>query len=303
MPTGKGTVVARPVLRDLVSTTGDLAALPTTVVRLLELLRDQTCAAEQLAQVLDRDGAMTANVLKLCNSAFYGLRGTVSTTRQALVMLGNRAVATLAFATGMVPVMRRHLVGYGMDRERFWEHSLHSAMAAGLACERMGVGDRGCEAFTAGLVHDVGMLALDAHLSTYGMRVLPAQPLFNVVEREREALGFDHTEAGGLLATNWGLPASLVAAITFHHRPWDTREDAELLAAVLAGDLAAQMAHDGLSPEAWPREMDFLAALGLDAAALAEIAGIVAVAPDETLARVTQPAGAPWPRPQPAGAR
>ena len=293
----------RPVLRDLVSTTGDLAALPTTVVRLLELLRDQTCAAERLAQVLDRDGAMTANVLKLCNSAFYGLRGTVSTTRQALVMLGNRAVATLAFATGMVPVMRRHLVGYGMDRERFWEHSLHSAMAAGLAAERLGYGDRACEAFTAGLVHDVGMLALDAHLATYGMHVVPTLPLFNVAAREREALGFDHTEAGGLLAANWGLPVSLTAAITHHHRPWDASDDPELVAAVLAGDLAAQMAHDGLQPEAWPRELAYLTALGLDAEALTELARTVALAPDETLARVTQPAGAPWPAVQPVAGR
>jgi HD-like signal output (HDOD) protein len=295
--------VPRPVLRDLVSTTGDLAALPTTVVRLLELLRDQTCAAEHLAQVLDRDGAMTANVLKLCNSAFYGLRGTVTTSRQALVMLGNRAVATLAFATGMVPVMRRHLVGYGMDRERFWQHSLHSAMAAGLASERLGVADRSCEAFTAGLVHDVGMLVLDTHLATYGMNVLPTQPLFNVVERERDALGFDHTEAGGLLASNWGLPAPLVGAITHHHSPWAAREDQELVVAVLAGDLAAQMAHDGLPAEAWPRELEYLTGLGLDAEALCELARIVAAAPDETLARVTHPAGSPWPHPEPAPAR
>lgn len=293
----------RPVLRDLVSTTGDLAALPTTVVRLLELLRDQTCAAEHLAQVLDRDGAMTANVLKLCNSAFYGLRGTVSTTRQALVMLGNRAVATLAFATGMVPVMRRHLVGYGMDRERFWEHSLHSAMAAGLASEHLGLGDRGCEAFTAGLVHDVGMLVLDTHLATYGMHVDPMLPLFNVATREREALGFDHTEAGGLLASNWGLPASLVGAITHHHCPWDAPEDREFVATVLAGDLAAQMAHDGLPATAWPRELAFLAEMGLDAEALGEIARIVSVAPDETIARVTHPAGAPWPRSATAASR
>lgn len=293
----------RPVLRDLVSTTGDLAALPTTVVRLLELLRDQTCAAEHLAQVLDRDGAMTANVLKLCNSAFYGLRGTVTTSRQALVMLGNRAVATLAFATGMVPVMRRHLVGYGMDRERFWQHSLHSAMAAGLASERLGVGDRSCEAFTAGLVHDVGMLVLDSHLATYGMAVLPTQPLFNVVERERDALGFDHTEAGGLLASSWGLPTPLVAAITHHHSPWSAREDQELVVAVLAGDLAAQMAHDGLPAESWPRELEYLTGLGLDADTLCELARIVAAAPDETLARVTHPAGSPWPRPEPAPTR
>ncbi|MBK9776956.1 MAG: HDOD domain-containing protein [bacterium] len=207
------------MLRDLVSTTGDLAALPTTVVRLLDLLKDQTCAADKVAQVLDQDGAMTANVLKLSNSAFYGVRGTVGTTRQALVLLGNRAVLTLAFATGMVPVMRRNLTGYGIDRDRYWEHALTSAMTAGVVMSELGAPERSCEAFTAGLVHDIGMLALDSHLATNGMKLVPAFPLFNVNERERETLGFDHTDAGALLAENWGFPAPLAAAIRYHHRP------------------------------------------------------------------------------------
>src|SRR5512133_793300 len=122
-----GNDVPQYVLRDLVSTTGDLAALPTTVVRLLDLLKDETCAADKVAIVLDHDAAMTANVLKLANSAFYGARGTVATTRQALVLLGNRAVLTLAFAAGMVPVMRRGRVGDGSARGRVWSRTPTSA--------------------------------------------------------------------------------------------------------------------------------------------------------------------------------
>ncbi|MBM4132084.1 HDOD domain-containing protein, partial [bacterium] len=86
-----GDRVPRYLLHDLVSTTGDLAVLPLTVVRLLDLLKDETCAADKVVEILDRDGAMTANVLKLSNSAFYGVRGTVGNTRQALLLLGNHA--------------------------------------------------------------------------------------------------------------------------------------------------------------------------------------------------------------------
>lgn len=283
------------VLRDLVSTTGDLAALPTTVVRLLDLLKDETCAADKVAQVLDQDGAMTANVLKLSNSAFYGVRGTVSTSRQALVLLGNRAVLTLAFATGMVPVMRRNLTGYGIDRDRYWEHSLTSAMTAGVVMAQLGVPTRSCEAFTAGLVHDIGMLALDTHLAANSMRLMPSFPLFNVGEREQQALGFDHTDAGALLAENWGFPSALAVAITFHHRPWAAPSDGDLAAAVMVGDMVAQMASDRMQPEAWPEELDYLAPWGIDSDHLRQLVESVTLAPEETLARATRPAGMPCP--------
>lgn len=283
------------VLRDLVSSTGDLAALPTTVVRLLDLLKDQTCAADKVVEVLDQDGAMTANVLKLSNSAFYGVRGTVSTTRQALVMLGNRAVVSLAFATGMVPVMRRNLVGYGIDRDRYWEHSLTSAMAAGVAMTRLDASAHACEAFTAGLVHDIGMLALDERLSTDGMRLVPAFPLFNVAEREQHALGFDHTDAGALLAENWGFPAALAAAIAYHHHPWTAPVEQNVVAAVMVGDMVAQMAGDRLQPEAWPEQLEYLAQHGIDRDYLRELVDSVTLAPEETLARATHPAGMPCP--------
>lgn len=288
------------VLHDLVSTTGDLAALPMTVVRLLDLLKDQTCAADKVVQVLDQDGAMTANVLKLSNSAFYGVRGTVGSTRQALVLLGNRAVLTLAFATGMVPVMRRNLTGYGIDRDRYWEHSLTSAMAAGVAMDRLGDPERACEAFTAGLVHDIGMLALDSHLATNRMKLVPAFPLFNVSERERESLGFDHCDAGALLAGNWGFPAALALAIEFHHRPWDAPGDDLLATAVLAGDMVAQMASDRLEPDAWPEAVEYLASRGVAADHLRELAMSVTLAPEETLARATRAPGTPCPPSIPA---
>ena len=134
-----------PVLLDLVSATGDLATLPTTVVRLLDLLKDSTCSASKVVKVMERDPAMTANVLKLSNSAFYGARREISSVRDALVMLGNRSVVTLAFATGMAPIMRRDLLGYGITRERFWGHSLKAATASAIAAERLGLGELRCE--------------------------------------------------------------------------------------------------------------------------------------------------------------
>ena len=111
--------LTHPVLEEFVVAVGEIATLPATVVRLLELLKDSTTSAFSVLEVLERDPAMTANVLKLTNSAFYGNRKQISNVRDALVMLGNRSVATLAFFTGMAPIMRRELDGYGISREAF----------------------------------------------------------------------------------------------------------------------------------------------------------------------------------------
>lgn len=242
---------------------------------------------------------MTANVLKLSNSAFYGVRGTVGSTRQALVLLGNRAVLTLAFATGMVPVMRRNLVGYGIDRDRYWEHSLTSAMAAGVAMDRLGDPERACEAFTAGLVHDIGMLALDAHLAANRMKLVPAFPLFNVSERERETLGFDHCDAGALLA-GVGLPVGAGARDRVSPPALASPGDVDLAAAVMVGDMVAQMASDRLEPDAWPEALEYLASRGVAADHLRELAMSVTLAPEETLARATRAPGTPCPPSIPA---
>lgn len=137
------------------------------------------------------------------------------------------------------------------------------------------------------------MLALDSHLSANGMQMVPAFPLFNVCERERQTLGFDHTEAGGLLAANWGLPSTLAAAITHHHRPWDAPADQNLVAAVMVGDVVAQMVADGLQPEAWPEVLEYLAPRGLVGDDLRSLTESVVHDPEEMLARATRAAGTP----------
>ena len=120
--------------------TGDLAALPTTVVDLLYLFKEEDASAQSVVNILHRDPAMTANVLKLSNSAFYGARREIGSVQDALVMLGNRAVMTMAFASGMAPVMRRDLDGYNMSRSRFWNHSILARLGLLFRRRKAGLG-------------------------------------------------------------------------------------------------------------------------------------------------------------------
>ena len=218
---------------------GDLATLPSTVVELLYLLKDPTVCASDVVKVLERDPAMAANVLKLSNSAFYGARRKVTNVQDALVMLGNRSVMTMAFATGMAPVLRKDLEGYGITRERFWSHSVMSAASAAFAADRLGSGHFRCEAFTAGLVHDVGMLVIDPYLARMGETIEGTGDHYDITRIERELLGFDHCDAGALLAENWGFPPILAEAIRHHHEPVLACEWPDIVRAVGVGNLAA----------------------------------------------------------------
>ncbi len=244
--------MSNKALYNLVANTGDLASLPTTVVDLLYLFREEDASAQSVVGILKRDPAMTANVLKLSNSAFYGARREISSVQDALVMLGNRAVVTMAFASGMAPVMRRDLDGYNVSRERFWNHSILAASASSFAAERLGYGKKKCEAFTAGLVHDVGMLIIDSHLVGTRKTLVTAEPAFDVSGAERRLLGFDHCEAGAMLADNWGFPQVLCQAIEFHHDPRLAGECQDVVRAVAVGNLLALIIEQKLDPHTHP---------------------------------------------------
>lgn len=255
-----------PALHDLVSVTGKLATLPETVIRLLSILSDPHAPASRVQEVLERDPAMTANVLKISNSAFYGARRRIASVRDALVMLGNRRTATLAFATGMAPVMRQDLLSYGIGREQFWRQALMSAAAAAQVAARTGRQDLQCEAFTAGLVHDVGMLILDPVLAAAGFSLETEGPLYGTSRQEVAVLGYDHCQAGALLAEGWGFPEVLTRPVRFHHLPdleAGILESSPLVRPVAAGCLLAQALTPDLHGECQDEIAQCLIDLGL----------------------------------------
>jgi HD-like signal output (HDOD) protein len=257
--------MSNKALYNLVANTGDLAALPTTVVDLLYLFREEDASAQSIVGILHRDPAMTANVLKMSNSAFYGARREISSVQEALVMLGNRAVVTMAFASGMAPVMRRDLTGYNVTRDRFWNHSILAASASSFAAERLGYAAKKCESFTAGLVHDVGMLVIDAHLVGTKKTLVTAEPAFDVSGAERRLLGFDHCEAGAMLAETWGFPQVLCQAIKHHHDPRLAPECQEVVRSVAVGNLLALIIEQDLDPHTDPLVAGLLKKLDLEA--------------------------------------
>ena len=216
---------------DLIAATPELAAMPATSARLLDLLEEPDAPVGDLVAVIETDPGLTANLLKLCNSAYYGLRGEVGSVREALVRLGNRTVVTLAFAASMGRLLQAPVTGYRLPRGQLWRHALATGLvAARLLPAAADAGERN-RAFTAGLVHDLGKLLLDQPLRESLEQLPPDLDDTDLVRRERHLLGFDHAEAGAALAVAWNFPADLVRVIAAHPRPGDEETTAALVRA------------------------------------------------------------------------
>lgn len=194
----------------------DLPTIPVVLTRILAVVDGEYSSARDLVEVVERDQALTSRVLKLANSALFGLSRKVATVPRAVVLVGFSTVRNLALG---VKVWDALATG-GRQRgqvETLWRHSALVAAAAKLIASRV----RGCNpdvSFTSGLLHDVGKLVLSLKLGVrYWSLVEAAADGIQVPTIERAHLQLDHAEVGGWLAEAWRLPPEIVGAIRDHH--------------------------------------------------------------------------------------
>ncbi|MCS7172041.1 MAG: HDOD domain-containing protein [Armatimonadetes bacterium] len=224
-----------------------LKPFPAHVVEAMRLLDDLNTSAEEVASVLGRDPVLAARMLRLANSALYLRARRVATLREAVVLVGFAAVRSLLASAVAYDVFRSGAPGYGLDRVQLWQHSLAVATVA----RHLG-GSRGRDgeaAFVAGLLHDIGKLALSSALQEQYPAVLEAVASgMDFVEAERAVLGCDHAQVGAEAARRWNLPDSLITAIAYHHRP-DESEDPGLADAVHVADILCLMLGVGVGAD------------------------------------------------------
>jgi len=195
-----------------------LPALPTVVAELLASFGNEDVDIALLAQQISHDQALTARLLRVANSSFYGLQSRISTINEAVVVLGFRAVRSMVLAVGVSGVFRpEHCPGF--DPHAYVRHSVGVGLAARALAQATG---RNPElAFTGGILHDIGELMLATCFPEQYAKVLAyrAQHDCTLVEAERDIIGLDHAVVGGLLADTWRFPASLRSAVAEHHAP------------------------------------------------------------------------------------
>jgi len=208
-------------LRGLIGRMDRLPSLPSIYMEIVEEMQNPGVTLEEIGATLSKDLGMTAKVLKLANSAFFGLRHEVSSPAEALTYLGVDTVKSLVLT---VQAFSQFEGGQLKDFpfQRLWSHSLTVATAANLIA-RMEAGDLKLaqEAFAAGMLHDLGKLILAFNFPDAYSRVLKdcQQRKLPLCEIERDAFEADHATVGGYLLGLWGLPVPVVEAIALHHEP------------------------------------------------------------------------------------
>jgi putative nucleotidyltransferase with HDIG domain len=192
--------------------TEQLPTLPNVVQRILEITGDPLSSTRQLTRLIERDPALSGNLLKLINSAYFGFSRHIYQVHDAVVLVGYATIRGLALGTSVISNLK---VGPNLDARRFWEHSLATAIAADLLARDL-AHERAEMAFVAGLLHDVGGLAMA--LAIPERRWPPSgQDGSDPLALEEAAYGMTHAAAGGAIARQWRFPPDLTRSIEEHH--------------------------------------------------------------------------------------
>jgi putative nucleotidyltransferase with HDIG domain len=255
-----------------------LPTLPSVATRLLRLTADSsTASARAVSQIIESDQALTARILRLVNSAYYGLGRPIGTVAEAVVLMGLDTIRHNVLSVQVFGLLSA-TGSRQFDRKAFWKHSVAVGCCAELLAEHLGGQERD-EAFAAGLLHDIGKVALDFCFPVEfarAMELVRERGMPSVLAEQRE-IGADHTVVGKRLAERWRLPESIVRSIWFHHQPLSAGQrsapGALLVNLVHLSDVIVGQQHIGLD-EGRPTFVTgegFLRDLGLDANLLAQI--------------------------------
>ncbi|NNE42860.1 MAG: HDOD domain-containing protein, partial [Gemmatimonadetes bacterium] len=196
----------------------DLPTLPHVVQQVLEKTRDSEANLSDIVNLIATDQSLVTTYLKLVNSAFYGFNRRIATLKQAITLLGFRSVRNVVVNAGVVGVFRRRMFN-SRNRNRLWNHSVACAVACRALAERTGYKAKE-EAFTAGLLHDIGKVVIDQYAPKDSARIVAmVEDGFGQREAEEQVLGVDHTKIGSWIAERWQLPKNLCWVIEYHHDP------------------------------------------------------------------------------------
>jgi len=270
-------------LEELIDGTVSIPTIPTVLTEITNIFNSPDGSAKDAAHVIEKDAAIATRVLRLVNSPFYGLKNPVSNINLACSILGLKAIKNLVVQATVLQTFGSSPAVRGFDANWLWDHSFKTAVACEMIAERSpaNAGMQKDDAYTCGLIHDIGKLILiDSQSDRFGESLeLSKSKKLPLAKAEAEVFGFNHAHVGGLLANRWKLAANVQAAVMYHHSPATNAEDWARGFLVKAGNT---FAHAAATREGGYRgdvcDDDSMLALGLTPEQTAEIRAAVAEA-------------------------
>jgi putative nucleotidyltransferase with HDIG domain len=223
-----------------------LPAFPATVQRVIELLKNEDYSVNEIAAVIKYDQAVTANILKISNSAYFGARQKIKTINDAVIYLGQQHLVR-AIQTASISKFFTNR-GYGAKASELWEHSVAVALMSQILSHQL-YQQENPTLYTAALLHDIGKLVMGEYVQDASMKIfeLVNNHAYSFLEAEEEIMGINHAELGGRIAEYWNFPTEIRDAIALHHRPNSIDLEGSVLASLvyLSDQLCLTMGIDG----------------------------------------------------------
>ncbi len=277
------------IVQSAVQEISHIATLPEVTMKIIQLVEDPDSTANDLNKIISNDPALGARILKVVNSAFYGLPGQIGSINRAIVLLGLNAVKNIAIAASLAKLFRGGKIANNFDARDLWTHAITCATGTRLLAQNAGLGLPD-EAFLAGLIHNIGiMVEIQARRPKFVevMEKLEAEPNLTLREAETQVLGANHEQFGTALCKLWKFPQSFQYVTGFHHNPMDLNDKNRTLTGLVhVADILASKTGAGFSRGTETEEVDpaLLQFLNLTPEHLDQVAEALPDALDETKA-------------------
>jgi putative nucleotidyltransferase with HDIG domain len=236
-----------------------MPSLPTSVAKVMEISNDPKASPADLNKVISVDPVLMGKVMKLINSAYYGLNQRVTSLVRAIIMLGTNTVKNLTLSTAILGNLGGKEYFQALNMDGFWRHSLCVGVTAKQIAKKRKVDPRRVEEFfVAGMLHDIGKIPLNNRLSDayfLAMSIADRETL-PLYKAEKRAIGVNHCEAGQLIARTWKLGPEISDAIIYHHSPEEYEGNhRDIVLTVAAANYLANFLEIGFSGDRYPEKL------------------------------------------------
>lgn len=242
--------ITKPTAGQIQQAMEQLKPIPQVALKILRLIDEKIATIEILSAEVRKDQVITARTLQLANSALYAAKQPIASLDHAIIYLGQAQLLKLVLSAAVQSYYQQSVMGYALCKGGLYYHALGCALVAEMLAEKTRAVDKS-EAYTAGLLHDIGKVVLDQYITS-------AYPLFyrkivteseNATAIEQEILGTDHSKIGFMLSQKWAFPPSLSAAVRYHHYPEKAGDHVKLATIIYLADILMSRFHSGLELE------------------------------------------------------
>lgn len=208
------------MIEKIIRSVQSIPAFPMTVHKVAELVSQEDYAVTDLVNLIKYDQAITANILKMSNAAYFGSRHKIKTIQEAVLYLGQQNLLRAVQAAGVSRFYRKVSGGYVSRARDLWKHAIAVATMSQILSQKIFRCDDSV-LYTAALLHDIGKVFLGEYVQESFERIgnLVANGGYSFLDAEKEVLGIDHAVLGGMIADHWHFPTEIRDAIAYHHRP------------------------------------------------------------------------------------